>query len=345
MQLYERLAHTAGSDWQDANRLHALCERVAARHGQDIHRVRKQLVLRWLQQPAAELPAAEGDGGAFANVNAHAHAGDEAAYALAEQRAVQRIVLVLQPNLQSDKDVRRMVAFLLNYSFASHADPTVTFSARARALATVFAVAPEETVEAVFEQGVRNGAGAALEGVGLRDYQRYCAYMVDLEALRLPHTLEQLVRCDKTGLVQGLWRDMRGNARVVRLVADLVLDFGIQDPKIIAAVLGQMIKMHMPRLAIHYVDRLAGRGAHLAASVKEPFIAAVAQAPDTLHKADVAHFLDTVRSVLLKLPNMQTGELETVVAAVKLLDPAAVKGLAAVIIDVRKRSHVIGALA
>jgi hypothetical protein len=64
----------------------------------------------------------------------------------------------------------------------------------------------------------------------LRELQQFwqsCFYLSELEEARCGpvSSAQQLHACDKHALVLGLWRDHPSNARVVRLVASLLLDF------------------------------------------------------------------------------------------------------------------------
>jgi hypothetical protein len=84
--------------------------------------------------------------------------------------------------------------------------------------------------------------------------------MIDIEEMRLPQTMTQLLHCDKHGMARGLWRDHRDSSespRALRLIMSLVLDFEIDDAELVRAVCVQMAQRGQYRLLLGVLKRLS----------------------------------------------------------------------------------------
>ncbi len=81
----------------------------------------------------------------------------------------------------------------------------------------------------------RDGAGT------LAEQWRLFSYMAKFEALRIPQDPVSFRSCSKAALVRGLWRDYRQNSTVVRLVADIMLDYHVNDATLWLAVLRTLL--------------------------------------------------------------------------------------------------------
>ncbi|GBG29157.1 Kinetochore-associated protein 1 [Hondaea fermentalgiana] len=231
--LYDRFGPVAATQWQDRHRLHQVAEQLAHRHGVDLLEVRKRLVLGWLATTSTSSSSTTTTSSASARLQ-------EAQQV--EEELLQRIVYTMsaRPGPDADRDTCRGIAYLLNFAFQTDV-PGRSFASRARALRAVFRLGSSAQIDSVYSQ---RGADA----LPLDLHLQYCIYMSVFEDLHLPHTFDQLVQCDKRGLVRGLWRDHRGDERAVQLVAHLMLDFDLLDePKIVQALLRQMLSLGMRR--------------------------------------------------------------------------------------------------
>jgi len=65
-------------------------------------------------------------------------------------------------------------------------------------------------------------------------------YMAEFEDLRVPQELSALRACSKPALARGLWRDYRHKPRAVRLIAQIMVDFTVNDANLWLAVLRQL---------------------------------------------------------------------------------------------------------
>ena len=70
-------------------------------------------------------------------------------------------------------------------------------------------------------------------------------YVTELERLQFPHTVDSFSKCNKPGLVKGIWRNHNHNYRAVRLVSDLCLDYAIHDAQLWDSILQQLLAFRM----------------------------------------------------------------------------------------------------
>jgi hypothetical protein len=247
-----------------------------------------------------------------------------------EQETMRRLVYLLQPNLQGLSDNMRMVAFLLNYVFEPDKADLKRFSYRVRALRLVFAMATSEQIEKVFERPISE----------LKSHLKYCEYMVVFEELRLPHTLEQLEKCDKAGLINGLWKDFRSEPRVVLLVARLVQDFHINEAKIVLALISQMNRLSLHSDALRLVDVFVVEPFLESGALNSHFVNAV-EALTAKSQGGLLEALHLIRSIVVKMPAMAVEDYVRVVLAVSTINKDLARDLADAVIDKTKRTLVI----
>ena len=81
----------------------------------------------------------------------------------------------------------------------------------------------------------RDGASA------LTEQWKVYSYMAKFELLRIPQEPSSFKSCSKAALVRGLWRDYRQHAPVVRLIADIMLDYHVNDSTLWLAVLKALV--------------------------------------------------------------------------------------------------------
>ena len=78
-------------------------------------------------------------------------------------------------------------------------------------------------------------------------------YLVELERLQIPENIASFEKCNKEGLVRGIWRNHSHERRAVRLVADLCLDYEIYDAQLWNSMLQQLLAFRMVCLACRLV--------------------------------------------------------------------------------------------
>ncbi|KAL8602243.1 hypothetical protein ACOMHN_022756 [Nucella lapillus] len=91
---------------------------------------------------------------------------------------------------------------------------------------------------------------------GVREMLRICCYLSQLEELHIQHSLQSLSNCSKTGLVKSIWRSYRHQKSAVQLTAALCVDYSLYDRHQWAALLQQMVTMHMLWELEHVLQRL-----------------------------------------------------------------------------------------
>ena len=78
-------------------------------------------------------------------------------------------------------------------------------------------------------------------------------YLVELERLQIPETVPTFEKCNKEGLVRGIWRKHSHERRAVRLVADLCLDYEIYDVQLWNSMLQQLLAFGMVGVVTAFV--------------------------------------------------------------------------------------------
>jgi len=218
---YEEFALQAACSWQEADVLHNFSRQVSRRHELELPETLKALVWKWLSENRKN------------NSTEEENMSIKIAYVVSEQPPCVGVPL------------------LMSYVFQSNAAGR-TYASRARALNAALLLGDHALLQQVYDNYTADLNTSLLE------YQRYLGYMIEMESLRLPFTLEQVIASDKKGLAQGLWRDYRKNDRVIELVASMVLDFDlVDDVKVAEAVLKEMLDRSLAKSFFSFVHGLA----------------------------------------------------------------------------------------
>ncbi|XP_076465746.1 kinetochore-associated protein 1-like [Babylonia areolata] len=90
----------------------------------------------------------------------------------------------------------------------------------------------------------------------IREMLRVSCYLTQLEELHIQHSVHTLSDCNKTGLVKSIWRIHKHQKSAVKLAAALCLDYKLYDRQQWAAMLQQMITLHMSLELEHVLQRL-----------------------------------------------------------------------------------------
>lgn len=217
--------------------LNAVIEDISKRHHLQLDLIRARLVQRWL--------LCDFDPSLFGDESCHDKLRFPmgSIFALTEEEVKDkmeqdnelRVVYVLARG----RTVEYGVTYLLNFAF-NRKSQTITFRAKSRAIRAVFRISPPRVIERIFQGELSR----------LKHYWQHCLYMAELEEMRYPTSMKELMECNKEGLVRGLWRDHRHDPAVVKLVANLSIDFNLTDPKLWIGILKQMLSFRMFRFGL-----------------------------------------------------------------------------------------------
>ncbi|XP_048586472.1 kinetochore-associated protein 1 isoform X2 [Nematostella vectensis] len=142
----------------------------------------------------------------------------------------------------------KSILFLLSSAFKQTPSANMTNLCRLRALRALFAIAADQAIEEVGKKSVAS----------IKQYMRHLVFLAELEALHSAQTLSAFQKCNKEGLVRGVWRNHSHEKRGVRLVAELSLEYKIYDPQLWNTVLLQLLRFNMIRYLRHVLVSLAG---------------------------------------------------------------------------------------
>jgi kinetochore-associated protein 1 len=164
----------------------------------------------------------------------------------AEKRAkdlddVKRIVYVMQ----ADSVQKNNALFFLNFAYRQ-GQSKITYESRVGAMKLLFNIASHELIESVANDSID----------GLKNYMKSLVYLSELEHLHLNQTVESFQRCNKEGLVKGLWKNHKDNTRAILLIADICLDSKISDPQIWTNILRQLSNLGLTTYLSHLLPRL-----------------------------------------------------------------------------------------
>ena len=233
--------------------VHSVADEFGSRYRFDVERVEKVLAHEWLAHGYSTSTDEEGssNGESPGAVSPAAASGTESIFALTapeaaalvETQTVRAIVFVLS----SSSRRKNHCAMLLKYSLEENVKRTYT--ARVRALRAAFKLVDLTELDHIATR-VRKSLLSALQEKergeksttklwkqsslvdpewSIATHWQYCMYMEELQALRIPLTLEQLKHCDKTGLVRSIWKEHHCDVRGIRLLSKFMLDFESQS--------------------------------------------------------------------------------------------------------------------
>ena len=188
--------------------VHQLTESIAERYSFDVCKLRRYIVNVWLTSLRVSS------------------SWEESSVKEMEEQ-VQKIVNTLSRNSKE-----RTITFLLTFVFKKRC----IFRAKEIALSALFRLVSMQEV-----QSICNDKGLNLPD--LRTYWQYCGYMGLFEKMGSSQNIDDLIACDKLGLVKALWRDHREDTVALRLIAMLILDFSLRDEKLVHALKKQLSKL------------------------------------------------------------------------------------------------------
>ncbi|XP_028401760.1 kinetochore-associated protein 1-like [Dendronephthya gigantea] len=205
--------------------VHKIAEEVAAASDLNITKVRNRLLMEW--QPSSSsrgIRSAE-------NSTVEKHVKD--------RDNLKRVVYLMQAD-----SIQKNALFLLNFAYRQ-GPSKITYESRVKAMKLLFNIASQEIIESV-------ASGSIDE---LKNYMKSLVYLSELAHLHLNQTVESFQRCNKEGLVKGLWKNHKDNAHAILLIADICLDSKISDPHIWTNILRQLFHLGL----ITYLSNLLPR--------------------------------------------------------------------------------------
>jgi hypothetical protein len=140
-------------------------------------------------------------------------------------------------------------------------------------------------------------------GIDVSGYFQYSCYLVDLEEMRIPYSMEALLRCDIAAFVKGLLATHQDEPRAVQLAASLACDFSLIEPELLSRILDLLVAQHDDRLACSFLHTLSLCGvlsSQLAPHIMQVIIDCVARIKSSpfLEAADVSDQVNAIAGVV-----------------------------------------------
>ncbi|KAJ7374444.1 Kinetochore-associated protein 1 [Desmophyllum pertusum] len=229
-QLYDNYgAREPGTAHQPPD-IHKATEQIANVNNTKIEKIRLHLIEKWLPSSTHTL----GGDTEFSTPASEENSENEE-----DEQNLRRVIYIMQSS-----DQETAVRFLLN--LASKTGSSSHF--RLRALRALFAIAPGEFIEKLCNTSVNV----------IRQQMQALVCLAELEGLHIQQSASAFDKCNKEGLVRGLWRNHKHERKAVRLVADLCLDNNIHDPQLWNSVLQQLLAFGMIKYLRRVLVNLAG---------------------------------------------------------------------------------------
>ena len=211
---------------QNRPNVHKIVDEVAATSDLNITKVRNRLLMEW--QPSSSSRGMRSPEDSTAEKRAK------------DQDNLKRVLYLMQAD-----SVQKNALFLLNFAYRQ-GPSKITYESRVRAMKLLFNIASQEVIESV--------ANGSIDS--LKNYMKSLVYLSELEHLHLNQTVESFQRCNKEGLVKGLWKNHKDNAHAILLIADICLDSKISDPQIWTNILRQLANLGLTTYLGNLLPRL-----------------------------------------------------------------------------------------
>ena len=206
--------------------VHKIVDEIAAKSDLNITKVRNRLLMEW--QPSSSSRGIRSPENSTAEKRAK------------DQCNLKRVIYLMQAD-----SVHKNALFLLNFAYRQ-GPSKITYESRVSAMKLLFNVASQEVIESV--------ANGTIED--LKNYMKSLVYLCELEHLHLNQTVDSFQRCNKEGLVKGLWKNHKDNAHAILLIADICLDSKISDPQIWTNILRQLSHLGLATYLGNLLPRL-----------------------------------------------------------------------------------------
>ena len=205
--------------------VHKIADEVASTSDLKIAKIRNRLLMEWQPSSSRGMRSPE-------NCTADKRAKD--------LDNVKRVIYLMQAD-----SVQKNALFLLNFAYRQ-GPSKITYESRVRAMKLLFNIASQEVIESVANDSIDD----------LKNYMKSLVYLSELGHLHLNQTVESFQRCNKEGLVKGLWKNHKDNAHAILLIADICLDSKISDPQIWTNILRQLSNLGLTTYLGHLLPRL-----------------------------------------------------------------------------------------
>ncbi|XP_064624498.1 kinetochore-associated protein 1-like [Lineus longissimus] len=210
--------------------IHKMSDEIATINSVGVSKIRMTLVEKWLPS-ASDGKQEDADTTMTFNFQLNAPLMDDDNETAWADDNLKRVIYLLQ-NLPSESKLEQLMVFA---SFTHGSQQPVSSEGKLRALHCAFALADAEKV-------------AVMAQVSLSELQlmtRNLKYLVDLEALHIPHSMQSFEECNKERLIQGIWKTHSREGRALKLMCRLCLDFKVHDIQLWNGIIKQMLAFSM----------------------------------------------------------------------------------------------------
>ncbi|KAJ1947838.1 hypothetical protein FBU59_001832 [Linderina macrospora] len=159
-----------------------------------------------------------------------------------EAQLRRRIVYILRAY-----SVSELVTLLLRFAYNNHGG--ISCLCRARALDIVLSLVSEKDI-------------AALQSPGhVKRYFQALLYLADFEFVGIPQSTADFVECSKPALARSIWVDYHEDPKVVQLICNMCLDFGIEDSDLLSRIIPRLLAAKVFRYVTGALE-IVGRMPH-----------------------------------------------------------------------------------
>ncbi|TPX76095.1 hypothetical protein CcCBS67573_g02645 [Chytriomyces confervae] len=279
--------------------LHNVVNDVAERHGVDLLRLRNNLLQRGLLHDPVATPEEKELYLPSMRVQLNN------LLASSEERELQHQLLEIARSGSMQESIIYFVEFA--YNGASSKIHTLH---RIRCLLLVVQLASPEEIERY---------GKSYDEI--RGYLQMLLYLLDFEELRIVQSIKEFDECDKEALARSLWLNHGGEAKVVQLICNLCLDYGIHDLSLWENALARLVQLGAIRYLAGIIDIVTttpelSKMKNLPAVWNRVLIMCL---EEVAARQDI-YLFDRVLSLIQKCPYLYDLDLDTIVESVLSLD-------------------------
>lgn len=204
----------------------------------DLERVHVYLMNKWL--PYIRVSSANDDSD---DVDMVSTVSSKETVKKENERNLRRVMYVLASSFN-----HKTIRSLLHAVYQDAEGQSMSNVCRIRALQVLFTLIDTQSIE----------KESKLTIASIHEKLLSCIYLSELEALHISHSEEAFNKCNKEGLVKGLWRNHSHEPQGVRLIADICLDYKIFDPKLWNSLLLKLLSFGMISYVTHVLVLLSG---------------------------------------------------------------------------------------
>ncbi|KAJ3414397.1 hypothetical protein HDV05_006671 [Chytridiales sp. JEL 0842] len=232
-QMYYRLSEKALSENATYD-LHRVCNEIGARHGVDVGKLRTILVQKFI---GTDIPSTPEEKQLYlpsmrVQINTILDSRGE--------KSIQLRLLYLFRSVTMNQAVKLLL------SFAYQPTSKVTTLHRVRALSVLFQLATPDAIQL--------GIGEGMEQVMV--YMQMLLYLADFEELRIVQSIKDFEKCDKEALARSLWVNHSNEPKVLQLICNICLDYGIGDLQLWENALGRLVRFGALRYLLGILEHL-----------------------------------------------------------------------------------------